>query len=131
MRAGRSGIVVGTALGALLLATGCSFEWSIGDTEPLGGDASDTSDAANGEESTGGDTAAAVDVAEVERQSSDRLAEQVGQAPDDFSCPGDLPAEEGAEMRCELTHGGQTLGVTLTVTSVDGGDVNWDVLVDE
>ncbi|MFE1169868.1 DUF4333 domain-containing protein [Nocardiopsis sp. NPDC058789] len=131
MRAGRSGIAVGTALGALLLATGCSFEWSIGNTEPVGGgDATEASDAGSGEETAGGD-AAAVDVAEVERQSSERLAEQVGQAPDDFTCPGDLPAEEGAEMRCELTHGGQSLGVTLTVTSVDGGDVNWDVLVDE
>lgn len=117
-RVGRGGIVSGVVLGALLLVTGCSFEFSIG-----GGDAEGAEEASQA-------AAASVSVEEVERQSSDRLSEQVGQVPDDFTCPEDLPAEEGARMRCELTAGGQSLGVTLTVTSVDGGEVNWDIVVD-
>ncbi|PWV50130.1 DUF4333 domain-containing protein [Nocardiopsis sp. L17-MgMaSL7] len=117
-RVGRSGIVFGTALGVLLLVTACSFEFSIG-----GGDAEGAEEASQA-------PAASVDVEEVENQSSARLSEQVGQVPDDFTCPGNLPAEEGAQMRCELTAGGQSLGVTLTVTSVDGGQVDWDIVVD-
>ncbi|WP_344090903.1 DUF4333 domain-containing protein, partial [Nocardiopsis composta] len=59
------------------------------------------------------------------------LEEQVGQTPDDLTCPEDLPAEVGSSIRCELTAGGQTLGVTITTTSVEGSDVNFDVEVDE
>jgi hypothetical protein len=102
----RDRITAGAALGALplLLATGCSFS--------LGG-------------------ADAVDAAEVAERSSDMLAEQIGEAPDEFTCPEDLPAEVGAEIRCELTHGGESLGVTVTTTEVDGSDVQWDVQVDD
>ncbi|MGQ4272099.1 DUF4333 domain-containing protein [Nocardiopsis changdeensis] len=104
IRGGR--VIAGAVLGALplLLATGCSFS--------IGGPA-------------------VVDAEQVAERSSDMLAEEVGQTPDDFTCADDLPAEVGAEIRCELTSGGDTLGVTVTVTSVEGGDVNWDVVVDE
>ncbi|NNH71091.1 hypothetical protein HLB23_14655 [Nocardia uniformis] len=34
-------------------------------------------------------------------------------------------------MRCTLTAGGDTLGLTVTVTSVDGDNVKYDVEVDE
>ncbi|WDZ91545.1 DUF4333 domain-containing protein [Nocardiopsis sp. HUAS JQ3] len=105
---GHRRVITGTALGAasLLLSTGCSFEFSIG----------------------GPDAVSAEQVAE---QSSEMLAEEVGQTPDGFTCPEDLPAEVGAEIRCELTADGQTLGVTVTTTSVDGDDVQWDVEVDD
>ncbi|MFC9085245.1 DUF4333 domain-containing protein [Nocardiopsis dassonvillei] len=104
-QAGHRRVITGTALGAvsLLLSTGCSFQFGTG----------------------------AVDAGQVAERSSEMLAEQVGQTPDDFTCPEDLPAEVGAEIRCELTAGGQTLGVTVTTTSVDGGDVQWDVEVDD
>ena len=59
------------------------------------------------------------------------LAEEVGQTPDEFTCSEDLPAEMGAEIRCELTHEGESIGATVTVTSVDGSDVQWDVVVDD
>lgn len=116
----RHGIIAGLALGALplLLATGCSFDFSVGDLEAV-----DTSDAV--------DAVGAVDAAEVAEKSSAMLAEQVGETPDDFTCSEDLPAEVGAEIRCELTHGGESLGVTVTTTEVDGSDVNWDVKVDD
>lgn len=69
--------------------------------------------------------------ADVEQQVSDALAETVGQTPDSVDCPGDLPAEVGAEMRCTLTAGGESIGLTVTVTEVDGNEVNFDIAVDE
>lgn len=68
---------------------------------------------------------------DVEEQVSNVLAETVGQAPDEVDCPDDLPAEVGAEMRCTLTADGESIGLTVTVTSVEGNNVNFDVKVDE
>ncbi|WP_017595962.1 DUF4333 domain-containing protein [Nocardiopsis potens] len=144
----RSRVAAGVGLGALavLLTAGCSF--SIGDVEPV--ESGDTGPAEGGgagengapEESGGapeegggasdaGGGAGAVPADEVAQQAATVLEEQVGQAPDDLTCPEDLPAEVGASIRCELTAGGDTLGVTVTATSVDGGDVGFDVKVDE
>lgn len=75
--------------------------------------------------------AGSVPADDVEEQITSVLAEQVGQSPDDVTCPDDLPGEVGAEMKCELTAGGQTIGVTVTVSSVEGNQVNFDVLVDD
>ena len=104
----RSRVITGAALGALplLLATGCSFNFSIGGP-------------------------GAVSAEEVAEKSSEMLAQQIGQAPDDLTCEEDLPAEVGAEIRCELTHEGQSIGATATVTEVDGSDVRWDIKVDD
>ncbi|RKS08085.1 uncharacterized protein DUF4333 [Nocardiopsis sp. Huas11] len=103
---GRQRVTAGAVLGALplLLATGCSFS--------IGGPG-------------------AVDAEQVAERSSEMLAEEVGQTPDDFTCTEDLPAEVGAEIRCELTNGGESLGATVTTTAVDGSDVEWDVQVDD
>ncbi|RMI44644.1 DUF4333 domain-containing protein [Streptomyces triticirhizae] len=96
-------VLARAALGALplLLATGCS----------------------------GGDPV--VKKEDVAEQASAQLEEMVGAAPDDFTCPEDLPAEVGAEIRCELTSGGLTYGVTVTTTEVDGDRAEFDVQVDE
>ena len=72
---------------------------------------------------------ASVPADEVETQVSDKLTELVGQTPEEISCPEDLQAEEGAEMTCVLSDGGQTIDVTVTVTRVDGGDVEFDIQV--
>ncbi|OOC56868.1 MULTISPECIES: DUF4333 domain-containing protein [Nocardiopsis] len=108
MRQARRSRIIGVALGALplVLVTGCSFDFSIGGP-------------------------AAVDADQVAQRSSEMLTEQIGQTPEDFSCSEDLPAEVGAEIRCELTSGGESVGVTVTTTSVDGDDVQWDVQVDD
>jgi hypothetical protein len=105
----RGRIISGAVLGALplLLATGCSFDFSFGGPSAVHAD-------------------------EVAKQSSTMLAEEVGQAPpDDFTCSEDLPAEVDAEIRCELVDGDQTYGVTITTTSVDGDRVQWHILVDD
>ncbi len=101
-------LITGAVLSTLplLLITGCSFEFSIGGPSAVPAD-------------------------EVAEQSSEMLAEQIGQAPDELTCPEDLPAEVDAEIRCELTHGGESLGVTITTTSVEGNDVGWTIQVDE
>lgn len=72
-----------------------------------------------------------VSQADLEKGVSDELTEVVGTAPDDIECPGDLEAEVGTTMRCTLIAGEDELGVTVTVTEVDGGEVNYDVEVDD
>ena len=103
----RNRAVLGATLGtlAVLLATGCSFEFSVGGS--------------------------AVDSEEVARQASAVLEQEVGLAPESFICEEDLPAEVDASIYCELFVDGETYGVTVTTTSVEGSDVNFDIQVDE
>ena len=88
-----------------LLATGCSFEFSVG----------------------GG---SAVDSAEVAAQAAGAL-EEAGRTLGDLTCSEDLPTEVDASICCELTGYGLTYGVTITTTSVEGTDVDFTVVVDE
>ena len=53
-----------------------------------------------------------------------------GKQVDEVSCP-DLPAAVGATQRCSLRAGNDTYGVTVTVTSVQGTDVKFDIQVDQ
>lgn len=69
----------------------------------------------------GSDVAAAV---------SAQLTTLTGVTPDKVNCP-DLPAEVGASIRCELVAGPDTLGMTVTTTSVQGDEVLFDFAVDE
>ncbi|MFC8045651.1 DUF4333 domain-containing protein [Nocardia sp. NPDC057353] len=69
--------------------------------------------------------------ADLENSVQQTLAEEVGQTPDAIDCPGDLNGSVGTTMRCTLTAGGDTLGLTVTVTSVEGDTVNYDVQVDQ
>jgi hypothetical protein len=71
-----------------------------------------------------------VDGAEVARAVSDQLTATTGAEPDEVSCP-DLPAQVGAAVRCDLLAGPETFGVSVTTTSVDGGQVAFDIAVDE
>ena len=75
--------------------------------------------------------AGAVEGEELAESVSTELGKEVGQEPDEVVCPESLEAEVGAETRCTLTHEGVSYGVTVTATEVDGGDVNFDIQVDE
>lgn len=98
-------LIATTAAAALALGTACSAEVSVGDK--------------------------ALSQEKVEKQVSSELEKTVGFAPDSVTCPDDLKAEVGTTMRCKLTSGGDTLGVSLKVTEVKGSDVKFSIKVDE
>lgn len=67
----------------------------------------------------------------VENEISSQLTAKVGRTPDLVTCPGDLTGVTGETMRCSLAAGGQTIGVTVTVTDVVGSRVNFNIKVDD
>ena len=68
----------------------------------------------------------------VAAEAADALADRTG-VRSEVSCPGELEVEPGTALRCMLTPegGGQQYGVTVTVTAVDGDQVDVAVQVDE
>jgi hypothetical protein len=72
-----------------------------------------------------------VDKNQVASVISDKLTQQVGKKPDSVTCPDNLKGVEGAALRCELADGDQKYGISVTVTGVDAGDVNFDFKVDD
>ena len=62
---------------------------------------------------------------------ADALEDEVGQRPDEVESSGVLKGEVGATQDCTLTAGSDELGVKVTVTEVDGSDVNFDYVVEE
>ena len=73
-----------------------------------------------------------VPAGEVATRAEDVLETEVGTRPE-ITCLADLPAEEGAELRCTLTAGDDPAeyGVTVTVTSVEDDTAEFDVVVDD
>ncbi|MFD5893207.1 DUF4333 domain-containing protein [Streptomyces sp. NPDC060366] len=141
------------ALGVLtvLLATGCSF--SLGEVEkknePTAGQetAAVEEDPAEKEPTaeekpvgedpapepgnTGVSEDGAVHKARVAQTISDKLAADTDKRPDRVTCPEHLPARVGATIRCRLTAGSDTLGVTVTAISVNGNQVNYSLKADD
>jgi hypothetical protein len=76
-------------------------------------------------------SAAAVESSSVETSAMDQFSQQF--EVESVECPDDLPAEEGATATCVLVDGaGGSFEMTVTVTSVDGDDVEFDLeLTDE
>jgi hypothetical protein len=72
-----------------------------------------------------------VDKNQVASVISDKLTQQVGKKPDSVTCPDNLKGVEGATLRCQLTDGSEKYGISVTVTNVDAGDVNFDFKVDD
>src|SRR3954447_17711038 len=63
---------------------------------------------------------------------SEKLAAQTGRPKPKITCPEDLAGKVGTTTRCTLTaDDGSTLGVTVTVTSVKGGQINFDFKADD
>lgn len=94
------------AVGALLV--GCSASVNIGDSEP---------------------TLSADKLADTV---AEKLAATTGQPKPDVTCPEDVAGKVGTTTRCTLTAGdGSTLGVTVTVSAVDGDNINFDIRADE
>jgi serine/threonine-protein kinase len=71
-----------------------------------------------------------VDKNQVANVISYKLTQQVGRKPDSVTCPDNLKGTVGATLRCQLTDGNQKYGISVTVTNVDAGAVNFDFNVD-
>jgi hypothetical protein len=62
----------------------------------------------------------------------EKLEEAAGQESQGVVCDGDVPAKVGATQRCTLTAlDGTTIGVTATVTAVNGDDVEFNFKADD
>ena len=77
---------------------------------------------------------ASLSATEVEEQATAALAEAQGVPLDDMpplECPSDLAAEVGATMVCVIGDPaqGNTYDVTITVETVEGDDVGFDIQV--
>ena len=80
------------------------------------------SDGCSASISTGGDTVSKEEVAKEAQAKFDAIARSKGQAKfPPITCPSDLDAKKGASERCSATGDDGTLGITVTVTGVDGG----------
>lgn len=63
---------------------------------------------------------------------AEQLATKMNQPKPDMTCPEDLEGKKGTTTRCTLTASdGSTLGVTVTVTSVDGNNIKFDIQADD
>jgi Domain of unknown function (DUF4333) len=63
----------------------------------------------------------------VESQISQRMTDAAGNKPESVSCPDDLKPKVGANLDCEMKINGQTYGVKVTVTSIEGDSANFDI----
>ncbi|MQY39240.1 hypothetical protein SRB17_72620 [Streptomyces sp. RB17] len=91
-----------------VLLAGCSGSVSVGKSEPK------------------------VSAAKLATTVSERLAAQTGRPKPHITCPEDLTGKVGTSTRCKLTaDDGSTLGVTVTVTSVQGSQINFDIKADD
>lgn len=70
----------------------------------------------------------AVSRSEVAGQISAKMTDAAGNKPESVNCPNDLPATLGVQVTCEMKVKNRPFGVNVTVTSVEGGDVKFDMV---
>lgn len=63
----------------------------------------------------------------LDQKVAELIGQQAGVPIDSSACEGDLPPRVGGSVNCVLTGAGETVEFTVTVTSVDGGLVNFSV----
>jgi ABC-type glycerol-3-phosphate transport system substrate-binding protein len=134
MRRFTASVVV--AFAAAAVTAGCSFSFSVGDSSTTSTPTSSmtkatASKAPETTEETTDAPVVTVSKRDVAKEISTQLEQQVGRAPESVTCPDDLPGEIGTSIRCELDDSGQTFGVTVTVTDVQGKNVKFDIKVDD
>lgn len=69
-----------------------------------------------------------VSKSDVAGQITSKMTDPAGNKPESVNCPSDLDAKVGAQLNCEMKAGGQTYNVNVTVTSVNGSDVKFDMV---
>lgn len=65
---------------------------------------------------------------DVAAQIKEKMTDVNGNKPDSVKCPGNLPAKVGAELTCEMKINDVKYNVKVTVTSVEGKDVKFDMV---
>jgi len=70
---------------------------------------------------------AEVGKAAVEEQAMKAITASVGQPSPQVTCPGSLKGVVGTKLVCSMPVGDQVADVTITVTSVEGSNVKFDV----
>lgn len=77
-----------------------------------------------------GIASADVSADQLQNMISSQMASRAGAPPDSVVCPEGLATTVGSAVTCEVTAGGQTRGVTVSVASVEGDAVNFSMQVD-
>ena len=72
-------------------------------------------------------TTLTVDANKVEDTIQANLGPQINGQVQEVDCPDDLKGEVGQQMECTMTVDGQPIKVKVTVTSVEGQNVNFDM----
>lgn len=65
---------------------------------------------------------------DVAGQITTKMTDASGNKPDSVSCPGDLKAEVGAQLNCAMKVKDQPFNVNVTVTTVNGDQVLFDMV---
>jgi hypothetical protein len=63
--------------------------------------------------------------AEVERSLLDELARHLAKRPDTATCSGNLEGKPGNTVDCDVSAGPESAAFVLTVTSVDGTNIDY------
>lgn len=69
-----------------------------------------------------------VSKSDVQNQISSKLTDASGNKPDSVTCPNELNAAVGATTNCEMKVKGDPYNVNVTVTSVEGDQVKFDMV---
>jgi hypothetical protein len=75
-----------------------------------------------------GSSSHAVSKNDVAQQITSKLTDAAGNKPESVTCPSDLEAKVGAQLNCTMKVKDQTFNVNVTVTSVNGNDVKFDMV---
>src|SRR5579884_2965117 len=69
-----------------------------------------------------------VSKSDVAGQITAKMTDAAGNKPESVTCPNDLPATVGAQINCEMKVKNRPFNVNVTVTSVDGSNVKFDMV---
>jgi hypothetical protein len=73
-------------------------------------------------------TSSSVSKSDVASQITAKMTDGAGNKPESVTCPADLPAKVGAKLDCTMKVKDQQFNVNVTVTSVNGSDVKFDMV---
>ncbi|RAU99713.1 DUF4333 domain-containing protein [Mycobacterium colombiense] len=73
-------------------------------------------------------TSHSVSKSDVAGQITAKMTDAAGNKPESVNCPSDLPAKVGAQINCDMKVKERPFNVNVTVTSVNGSDVKFDMV---